>query len=100
MENKELREWMSSNYTVHYSSDKLAVVVANTIIGTTEFKKENQDEEKDSFLSPLTISSRWTVGKSIETEEIVINRILNSMIFHYYDILLKLYREQQINKLI
>ncbi len=100
MENKQLREWMNSNYTVHYSNDKLAVVFANTIIGTTEFKKENQDEEKDSFLSPLTISSRWTSGKSIQTEEIVINRILDNIYFNYYDILLELYREQQINKLI
>ena len=98
MENKELREWMNSNYTKRQVNDKLVVIIGN-IVGTTEFIKENVEEEeptRNPFLSTLILSR----GKSIRTEEMVIKSILDYMYFQYYDLLLKIYREQQIDKLI
>ena len=88
---------MNSNYIKRQVNDKLVVIVGN-IVGTTEFIKENVEEEptRNPFLGTL-ISSR---GKSIRTEEMAIKSILDYMYFRYYDLLLKIYREQQIDKLI
>lgn len=96
MGNNELREWMNYNYTTRQIGDKLVVMIGN-IIGSTEFIPENGSEPgPNTFKDPFLIMR----GKHIRSEEVAIKRLLDYMHFQYYDFLLKIYREQQIDKLL